>query len=373
MMIYCFDKALPFEYSKEEMEICKKNKNGILYDEVENRFTDFYGNEVDITGLTIFPRTGVMQLYPLIEEIIKKGGIPFLTAEETKKIENWPNYFKTERKMGIFKGSDLQNPEIVSNIEKEYGTNIFIKTVKKGFNAIIPVSLLKDKECVFYKALSYHKDEEFIVSEPIVLSTDKYGKKEYRCFVVNNEPFNISRFTTEIFHEIDEDVLSKLHKIIEQAKLSLPSTYVVDLLEYEKDGIKHIDVSEFNPPQAAGLYLYNSLLEASSDILHRKNKKNIAREFINIADACQTEGEVINGRASLYEIEGSFANDLRSIYLIGTPGITFVADVPFDSSCFALHKKAFSLEPFEDDCKFPMSDSDLNDNQPKQYTKKNND
>lgn len=382
-MIYCFDKALPFDYSQVEMAICKENKNGILYDEEEKTFTDFNGNKVDIAGLTIFPRTGVMQLCKMTEEIVRQGGIPFLSNEETLRIERWPNYYKTDRKMKILKGSELLDPAVVESIEKEYGNRIFIKTAKKGFNSVIPISLLKDKDCVFYKALTYHGEDEFIISEAVELSKDKYGKKEYRCFVVDNEPFNISRFTTDTFHEVEEDVLKSLHKVIEKAKESLPSTYAVDLLEYEKDGEKHIDVSEFNPPQAAGLYLYNSILEASSDILHKKNIKNISKEFINKIGECSLDGEVINGRASLYEIRGSFANDLRSIYLIGEPGISFAADIPFNSNCFASHNPLLNFDPFSSASIHPMSDSDLSDgpsmhpmsdsdlsNEPKQYAKK---
>lgn len=366
-MLYCFDKDLNFDYSEVEMSICKENKNGILYDAYDKIFTDFNGQKVDISGKTIFPRTGAAQIKSMIEEIINQRGIPNLTNEETDKIEMWPNFYNTRRKIKVLKGKDLQNPKVIKELEEQFGNEIFIKTVKKGFSSVIPISLLKDRDCVFYKALSYHAVEDFIVSEKITLTTDKYGKKEYRCFVVNNEPYNISRFTTDVFHEIDEEVLVALHRVIEQAKGCLPSTYEVDLLEYEKDGKKHKDVSEFNPPQAAGLYLYNSILEPSSDILHRKDIKKIAREFLPKKDECTLEGEVINGRNSLYEIPRSFANDLRSIYLMGSPGITFVADIPFNSNCFAYHGSILSFEAITDSSIHPMSDEEA-----KVYVKEDN-
>ena len=370
-MIYCFDKNLPFDYSREEMNICKNNGNAILYDEEESIFTDFEGNKIDINGFTIFPRTGVMQIKKMTEDILSQGGVPALSLEETEKLEQWPKYYETERKMKVLTGKDLLNQEVVKSLEREFSNKIFIKTVKKGFSAVIPISLLKDNECVFYKALTHHQADEFIVSEPIELTKDKYGKKEYRCFVVENEPFNISRFTTEVFHEIDEDVLMHLHGVIEKGKQTLPSTYVVDLLEYEKDGEKHIDVSEFNPPQASGLYLYNSLLEASNDILHKKNIKNIAREFKKEISKCSMEGEMINNRDSLYNLPGSFASDLRSIFLIGVPGITFAADIPFTEECFNSHGVGIKFEKVSNDLDKPLlSDRDLCDG-PKQYTKKN--
>ena len=47
-MLYCFDKNLPWDYSKREMAISKMNQNGILYDNKLKIFTDFDGNIIDI-------------------------------------------------------------------------------------------------------------------------------------------------------------------------------------------------------------------------------------------------------------------------------------------------------------------------------------
>ncbi len=53
-----------------------------------------------------------------------------------------------------------------------------MKTKEKKFSGVIDIDLLKDEECVFYKALSNHKEDEFIISEKIDIKCDQYGKKE---------------------------------------------------------------------------------------------------------------------------------------------------------------------------------------------------
>lgn len=346
-MLYCFDKDLPFEYSKSEMALTKKEGNGILYDYKLSIFTDFLGNEIDIKGKKIFPRTGASQIYAMNEAISNHGGKLLISSEEINKIIDWPKYYKTKRNMSIFLGTDLINPNIINEIENKFGKEIFIKTLKKNFSSVIPISLLKDSECVFYKALQYHLDDKFIISDSIKIISDEYGAKEYRCFVINNEPYNISRFTTEIFHHIDSSVLEKLNEIIATMKNIFPNSYVVDLMEYETNKGKFIDVVEFNPIHCSGLYLYNSVLEKSKDILHTKNIRRISKEFIPKIARCKMEGQVINAfnnDGNLYEIRNGFSSDLRSVYLTGERGIIFAMDVNMTVECFAKKATAFEWE-----------------------------
>lgn len=90
----------------------------------------------------------------------------------------------------------------------------------------IPTKLLLDEECAFYKTLLHHLDDEFIISRKANIVEDEYGKKEYRCFVVNNEIYNISRFTTSVLHDIDFKILNEATKIIESLKEVFPNFYV---------------------------------------------------------------------------------------------------------------------------------------------------
>lgn len=352
-MLYCFDKKIESEYSKREMALSKINQNGILYDSDLRIFTDFSGNKIDITNKEIFPRTGVCQIYEMNDEIVKQGGIPIISSSQIDVLTSWPMYYHTTRKIQILKGRDLINLDVITQLEDEYGKEIFMKTKEKNFNGVIKIDLLKDCQCIFYKALSYHLDEDFMISEKIDITEDEYGLKEYRCFVVDNRIYNISRFTTSVLHGIEEAVLQKAEEVLNRMKKTFPTCYVMDLLEYQKDGKSYIDVVEFNPIHSSGLYLYNSVMEKSADLLHI-NKRNISKEFIDKVDECTVEGKVINDRENLYDIPNSFSNDLRSIYLTGDRGVIFAYDVQLTPEDFSKHEELISPE----DCT-PISDEEL--------------
>lgn len=345
-MIYCFDKTLPFSYSKPEMIIGKKNGNSILYDPLKKVFENFEGNIIDIKGELIFPRTGANQIYEMNEEIVKKGGIPIVSTKQIEMVLNWVNYYKPKRKMEIIKGSELIDSDKIIQIEKEYGENIFIKTKTKNFSDNISTALLKDKECVFYKALEYHLQDDFIISESVVPSKDCYGIKEYRCFVINDEVYNISRYTDDLLHRIDESVLKKANQVVEMMKGIFPSCYSFDLFEYVKDGELTIDVVEFNPIHATGLYLYNTIFIKSNDILHN-DINTISEEFLKNINELKTEGCLIDRRSNLY-YPNTFAGDIRSIFLIGTRGLAHARNFELSSSALGKHPNQLEVMKFTD-------------------------
>lgn len=341
-MLYCFDSRLPFDYSKTEMALSKMNGNGILYDNVSKVFTDFEGNKIDISSKIILPRTGVTQIYDMNDEIVKQGGILAISNEQVTMIENWPNYYFNEREIKILKGKDLIDLNIIEQLKNIYGEEIFIKTKVKNFSGVIAIDLLLDNECAFYKALLYHLDEDFIISKNVDILLDKYGKKEYRCFIVNNEVYNISRFTTSVLHKINVKVLEKAQEIIKKLEGVFPDFYVLDLFEYRLDGKDYIDVVEFNPIHASGLYLYNSCIRKSDDVLH-SNINYISREFIDKIDECTIDGCVFNNRANLYDNINSFANDLRSICVTGNIGLNWVHGIELSDNDFARHNPIHDL------------------------------
>lgn len=335
-MIYCFDINLNFEYSKNEMAVSRKNKNGILYDSMLKEFFDFYGNKIDINGKILFPRTGVTQISDMNDTIIKYGGKIAVTNDEIEMVYSWPMYYRTNRKIVILKVKDLIDPINISKIARNFGNEIFFKTKHKNFSDFISVDLLKEPNCAFYKTLQHHLEDEFIISEKLDITKDKYGKKEYRCFVVDGHLMNISRKTTRILHSIEPEVLKSVQSIIERLDVNFPKYYCVDICEYEKNGKRTFDVVEFNPIHSSGLYLYNSILNESEDLIHN-NPKKISMEFMDIIDDCITDGKIDFARGNKYDIMGSFANDLRSICIngdIGLQGLQFTTIV-IDSSDYA--------------------------------------
>lgn len=349
-MYYCFDVRLKNEYSIGEMAICKKNNNGILYNGDLNQFTNFEKEIVDISDKIIFPRTGVLQKSKMIEEIKKNGGIPITTLEDIEKVDNWPSFYNTTRKTCIIKGKNLIKSKTIEKLEKEFGNEIFIKTKIKDFSSVIPIELLKDKKCVFRKALKYHLDEDFIISQKVEIIEDDYGKREYRCFIIDGQIYNISRMTTRLFHQIDEYILMKVNDIIKNLNGKFPKNYVVDIFEYELNGEKNIDVVEFNDIHTSGVYLYNSCIDKSNDLLH-ENMKLISREFVDKIDECSFEGKVINERNNIYNIYRSFSNDLASICAVGEIGFA-CNDIVLSSEDLKKH------EAWLDDAE-PISDEDL--------------
>ena len=118
--------------------------------------------------------------------------------------------------------------------------------------------------------------------------------------------------------------------------------YVLDLFEYRLDGKDYIDVVEFNPIHASGLYLYNSCIRKSDDVLH-SNINYISREFIDKIDECTIDGCVFNNRANLYDNINSFANDLRSICVTGNIGLNWVHGIELSDNDFARHNPIHDL------------------------------
>jgi len=114
--------------------------------------------------------------------------------------------------------------------------------------------------CAFYRTLEYHLEKEFIISEKVEIAEDDYGKKEYRCFVIDGEIANISRFTVDVFHEIEEEILRKLQEILRQLGEVFPKDFVVDIFQYRKENREYIDVVEFINILSSGLFLNNSFM-----------------------------------------------------------------------------------------------------------------
>lgn len=251
-------------------------------------------------------------------------------------------------------GKDLLDEEVIERLEQIYGTELFLKTLNKDFSSVIPIELLKDKECAFYKTLVYHPNTEFFISEKVNIEQDQYGEKEYRCFVVDGEIYNISRFTSQILHEIEPQVLEKVQKIVASLKGIFPKNYVLDVFEYELNGDKDLDVVEFNSIDASGLYLYNSCIEKSEDLLHT-DPNYVATEFRSSLEDCTSEGKITIDRQNLYSIPGTFSNDLCGMCMFGVLGVK-VLDAHISPQDFGRHVPMINLGSFVNPVQF---DNDL--------------
>lgn len=350
-MIFCFDTRVNFEYTDAEMALAKKKGIGILYDAENDTFIDFESNVMNINGVYVFPRTGSAQIYEINDAIIRHGGILVLSNEEVDIVNSWPNYVQTKRNIKVYNGSELCDDEVISKIEEQFGTRFFFKTKKKDFKDIIDISLFKNKECAFFKALSEHKDDEFFISDEVEVASDNLGIEEYRVFVEEGRVMNISRMTTDVFHRISPDVVEYALTMVDALRDKFPSYYSFDVFRTKKNGNTLLDVVEFNPIHAAGIYLYNSIIDESSDLEHI-NERGIAREFMGTIGACTYDGSVINNRENTYKIPDSFSSDLKSFAIEGKLGLKFTT-LSMKKSMYANTKPLFcSFSPI-------MSDADL--------------
>lgn len=350
-MVFCFDTRVNFEYTDAEMALAKKKGIGILYDAENDTFLDFESNVMNINGVYVFPRTGSAQIYEINNAIIRHGGIPVLSNEEVDIVNSWPNYVQTKRNIKVYNGSELCDDEVISKIEEQFGTRFFFKTKKKDFKDIIDISLFKNKECAFFKALSEHKDDEFFISDEVEVASDNLGIEEYRVFVEEGRVMNISRMTTDVFHRISPDVVEYALTMVDALRDKFPSYYSFDVFRTKKNGNTLLDVVEFNPIHAAGIYLYNSIIDESSDLEHI-NERGIAREFMGTIGACTYDGSVINNRENTYKIPDSFSSDLKSFAIEGNLGLKFTT-LSMKKSMYANTKPLFcSFSPI-------MSDADL--------------
>lgn len=363
-MVYCYDKRYPLKSFLEEIAARRKNHQVLFYDGEKSEFTDYGGNVIDIKGKTLVCRTWGGHIEELNKVIEEFGGIPAISNEDTKKIHEWLKYYRPKRKTILFTGEELLNSDVQMELERTFGKEIFIKTLEKNFSGVISVSLLKDQECVFHRALKYHLHDSFIVSEKVDILEDNSGFKEYRCFVINGKIANISRMTDEVFHKIDEDVVARLQEIVRQVQGLFPAFYVVDVFQYMNHGCKEIDVVEFNPFQASGCYLYNSAIEVREDLTHEW-LESIPREHWHNLEHTSYVGKMIEGREPLYNVAFSFANDLRSIYLTGTIGTLFT-DAKINKEDWSSHGRVIDCKSFvpitDDSCL--SDDSFLSDNLP---------
>lgn len=321
-MYYCFIKNMKDSDDDEYIKkYCSLNNTAIFYSINEDKFYDKDNNVISISSKKIFPKTWAKYEEAICDAIKKHGGLSIVSKEEIIRCLNWYKYYNTKRKLEMLKGRDLLDYETINRIKEEYGNIIFFKTIMKDYSGNLNVEYLKDKESLISRTLSYHLDDEFIISEKVKITKDDLGQKEYRLFVVDEKITSISRTTPYVFHKIEPHVYEEAKKIVEKAKL-IASSFVMDIFEYEKDDEIVIDVVEFNPIVASGLYLYNSLIDLSdNNILHDDVYLVGFEQREKLKDLIEMDYKIIKSNPSkLFNSLNTFAGDLKSIYVSGEPG-----------------------------------------------------
>lgn len=353
---YCYSTTKGSFYG--ESEYAKELGIYIFYDEKKDIFFDKDGNVVDVSGLELFPRTGVLQAEKLVEAIHRHGAKSVIKEDDYEKTLNWPKYVSTKRNNIVMSGREiLDNPDKI--IEKFGVDRVFFKTKNKNYSQVLDVETVVSREGNFYQALQAHEDEDFIISDVVEIVEDESGPLEYRGFVIDRELFTVSRVHDYLMGKVGKDVIEKMQEVIKETEDSdFPRSFVVDVFVCRDDDGEYVDVLECNPIVASGTYLYNSVFERNSSLEHDDPVECIPVEKMKYGNSSAYSFEPRKwGCPSIcYELPGGFAADLVSYAMFGT-GSTGMY-IHFDT----LH----NINPFNigsvDLVKLIESDSELSEN-----------
>jgi hypothetical protein len=326
-MEYYYAFSTEFGTFKNEAKYARDLGKYLFYDEAKDVFLDKDGNVVDVTGLDIFPRTGVLQAKALVDAIYRHGASStWVKPGDYDKVLDWPDYIRTKRKNMIVSGQEiLDNPE---EIMKLFGTgDVFFKTKEKNYSQIISMEKLLSREGNFYDALCAHKDDDFIISDVVDIRQDDFGMREFRGFVFDGHIGNISRVHDYLVGIVNPDFEFKIKDILKELEgTDFPKSFVIDMFEYyDENGNLQIDVLECNPIVASGTYLYNSVFGRKGYLNHMPMNGSMD-PYDTIPTEKMKYGPVemyskeskIKGRPSIcYELPGGFAADLVTFALFG--------------------------------------------------------
>lgn len=300
----------------------------LFYDEKKDVFLDKDGNEVDITGLDILPRTGVLQAERLVDAIYEHGGhSTWVKQGDYEKTLDWPDYIRTKRTNIIMSGREiLEQPEKIIEL---FGVDrVFFKTKNKNYSQVLSVETLLKKEGGFYEALKAHQDDDFILSDVVEIKEDDFGMREFRGYVFDGKIGNISRVHDYLVGIVNPDLEYKILDVLKELEgTDFPRSFVIDLFEYvDENGETCLDVLECNPLVASGTYLYNSVFGRKGYLNHMPMNHSMD-PYDTIPPEKMKYGPVemfskdskVKGRPSIcYELPGGFAADIISFSMFGT-------------------------------------------------------
>lgn len=314
---YCF--SATFGSFEAEAKYAKDLGIYIFYDEDKDVFLDKDDNVIDLTGLEIMPRTGVLQAQRLVDAIYKNGGKCVVKKDDYEKTLNWPKYVKTKRNNIIMTGREIINCS--DKIVEMFGVDrVFFKTKKKNYSQVLDIEKLISKEGSFYQALEKHKDDDFIISDVVDIAEDEFGPLEYRGYILDGELFNVSRINDYLMEKIPTKVIDMMQDVIKSVKdTDFPESFVLDVFVCNGEDGEYLDILECNPIVASGTYLYNSVFARTGSLEHDDPVKAIPKEKIKYgpADEYGFDVKTVGYPSICYKLPGGFAADLITFAMFG--------------------------------------------------------
>lgn len=313
-MLYCFSRnTAPNERIKREMIRAKKEHAFIYYNFDQKKFLDENNQEVEIQNKDVMPICGALELNQMLEALeTASANIPN-PNKEIEKISEWYKYITPKRKLITFRGAMLDDQQFLLDLFKEFSKDleVFLKTKRKDFNGIVILNDIFDKNSKLRKALSYHLDDEFIITKKVDIDSDYLEKEEYRAFIKDRNIMNISRTVDKTYHVIPNKVIDYIKSVVEKLPQEFPNTFVLDVFSYNNQ----LDILEFNPLETSEKYLYNSVFEMSNDLSHM-NIRKVPEERL-IPDLSYIYNEASLRPSTTKSVENSFAKDYDDIKKYG--------------------------------------------------------
>lgn len=115
---------------------------------------------------------------------------------------------------------------------------------------------------------------DFIISEVMNISRDEQGDKgtiEYRCFVIDYEVINLSRYTDYTDLPVPDDAIAFARQVVQDNMGIFGSAYVLDIAKTDLG----YQVVEVNPIANAGRYLNNRAPAIYAALFAKKNRSPI--------------------------------------------------------------------------------------------------
>ncbi len=223
---------------------------------------------VELAGKKILLRSTYDNMLPGIR-LLKKFGAELIESEsDIDKIENWYKLGFTNRPIFHVDVHAIERGMSDIYLQKQYlvqWDNIFLKSVKKGFSAVIKTSRIMQKDLqilAFLKEQASKYGEQFIITKYMEVRTDSIGRRESRHIVINCKVLNSSRMIHSIRHTVPKAHLDKAAEVVLWMKniKNFPKNYVLDLGEFkDTNGEICVDIIELNPLTCSMCYVNNSI------------------------------------------------------------------------------------------------------------------
>lgn len=202
--------------------------------------------------------------------LLQKYGVETIETEtDIIKIESWYKLNLTQRKFTEISLSDIENnlfkTEVLELFSKGY--NIFVKSLHKGFSAVInPMRILQhDQELIrFLKRQCKKYGENLLLTQYYKMRTDSIGARESRHIITNDNVINSSRFLLNLKHTVPRSHIMKAREITKNISMikSFPQNYVLDLGEFvDSNNVMYLDIVEINPLTCSMCYVNNSIFD----------------------------------------------------------------------------------------------------------------